>query len=115
MIHLKNINIYSKDTQEMVKELNEAIKKQDKILNKYDKNNMLALSIDMINAVDKAINAINSVDNDVLKSRLMLSLPVIGSMVCDAADKYSEKISKMKQSDFEKMILDVIKEIMKGE
>ena len=115
MIQLKNINIYSKDTQEMVKELNKTIKKQDKILNEYDKNNMLALSIDIINAVDSAINAINNVDNDVLKSRLMLSLPIVGSMVCDTVDKYSEEISKIKQSDFEKMILDVIKEIIKGE
>lgn len=115
MIQLKNINMYSKNTQEMVKEMNKSIKEQDKILRKCDRNNLLGLSVDIVNAIDRAINAINNVDNDVLKSRLMLSLPVIGSMVCDILDKYSEEISNTKQSDFEKMILDVIKEIMKGE
>lgn len=115
MIQLKNINIYGEDTQELVKKLNKRIKQQDKILCKCDKDNLLGLSVDIINAVDRALNAINNVDNDVLKSRLMLSLPVIGSMISDILDKYTEEINNITQSDFEKMILDVVKEIMKGE
>lgn len=115
MIQLKNINIYSEDTQELVKKLNKRIKHQDKILCKCDKDNLLGLSVDIVNAVDRALNAINNVDNDVLKSRLMLFLPVIGSMISDILYKYSEEINNITQSDFEKMILDVVKEIMKGE
>lgn len=110
MVKVKNIKFYNKHVQEMIKEINKTSEQQDSILEEYDKTHLIKTTNDMISVVDNILQQITNVDNDVLKSRLMLICPLLCGMINDIGIKYIES----QKDTIEKTIDDIVNDFIKN-